>query len=52
MWRPLEGAEPGDYELLLAIKDELTGAEREVQEPFTVTPALARAAVASPTSKP
>jgi VWFA-related protein len=46
LWLPLDGARPGDYELLLTIRDELTGLEREVREPFTIAPA-ARATDAS-----
>jgi VWFA-related protein len=45
LWVPLEGVEPGDYELTLRVKDELSGQEREVREPFQVTP-RARAAAA------
>jgi VWFA-related protein len=33
---PLEGFEPGDYELVLQLKDELSGKSQEVVEPFTV----------------
>ena len=47
LWLPLDGARPGDYELLLTIRDELTGLEREVREPFTIA-AAARATDASP----
>ena len=35
----LEGAKPGDYELVLHLKDELAGKELEIREPFTVEPA-------------
>jgi VWFA-related protein len=37
LWLPLKGAEPGDYELVLTVEDELTGQAREVREPFAVT---------------
>ncbi|HVR72488.1 MAG TPA: VWA domain-containing protein [Vicinamibacteria bacterium] len=40
LWVPLEGMPPGEYELALTIRDELSGLEREVREPFTVTPAV------------
>jgi hypothetical protein len=33
----LAGAEPGDYELVLTVRDELAGKTLEVREPFTVT---------------
>ena len=35
----LAGAEPGDYELVLTVRDELAGKTLEVREPFTVTAA-------------
>jgi VWFA-related protein len=35
---PLD-VEPGDYELVLTVSDELTGKRRELLEPFRVTPA-------------
>jgi len=35
---PLEGADPGDYELELNLKDELTGKIMDVKEDFTVIP--------------
>ena len=47
LWVPLDGAPPGDYELVLTIRDELAGLEREVREPFSVTPA-AQTTAASP----
>jgi VWFA-related protein len=47
LWVPLEGTPPGAYELVLTVRDELTGTEREVSEPFEVMPA-ARATSASP----
>jgi hypothetical protein len=37
LWVPLDGLDPGEYELVLSIKDELAGVEREAREPFTVT---------------
>lgn len=52
MWLPLEGAEPGDYELVLTVRDELSGLEREVREPLTITPPAARAALSSSPSGP
>ena len=33
---PLTGAPPGDYELVLTVRDELVGKAVEVREPFTV----------------
>ena len=36
---PLEGAAPGDYELVLTLKDELSGKAIERREPFTVVAA-------------
>src|SRR5262249_40772673 len=33
---PLEGAGPGDYEVVLSVKDELNGKTVEVHEPFRV----------------
>ncbi len=38
---PLEGAQPGDYELVLTVQDEITGRVLEVMEPFEIarTPA-------------
>lgn len=47
LWVPLEGTPDGDYELVLTIRDELTGIEREVREPFEVTAAV-RSTTASP----
>jgi hypothetical protein len=47
LWLPLEGARAGDYELVLTIRDELTGLEREVRETFTIA-AGTRATSASP----
>jgi VWFA-related protein len=47
LWVPLDGARPGDYELVLTIRDELAGLEREIREPFSVAPA-ARATALSP----
>jgi hypothetical protein len=35
---PLEGAVPGDYELSLRFRDELSGERLELREPFTVVP--------------
>ncbi len=39
---PLEGAAPGDYELVLTLKDELSGKTVERREPFTVVAAAAQ----------
>lgn len=36
---PLDGAEPGDYELVITLKDEIGGQTREIKEPFTVVAA-------------
>lgn len=36
---PLEGAAPGDYELVITLKDELSGTALERREPFTITAA-------------
>ena len=47
LWVPLDGAPPGDYELVLTIRDEMAGLEREVREPFEVSPAV-RSTIASP----
>jgi hypothetical protein len=33
---PLDGASPGDYEVVLSVKDELSGKTVEVHEPFHV----------------
>jgi VWFA-related protein len=35
---PLDGAEPGDYELVLTVKDEIAGKTQDVVEPFTISP--------------
>ncbi|HUG54917.1 MAG TPA: VWA domain-containing protein [Vicinamibacteria bacterium] len=48
LWVPLEGMPPGEYELALTIRDELAGLEREVLEPFTVTPARQAAGTPGP----
>jgi VWFA-related protein len=34
---PLAGAPPGEYELVLSVRDEVTGQARELVEPFSVT---------------
>jgi VWFA-related protein len=36
---PLRGATPGEYELVLRLRDELAGKDLEVREPFTVVAA-------------
>ncbi len=33
---PLEGVDPGDYELVLTVRDEVSGKVQEVREPFTL----------------
>jgi len=35
----LVAAEPGDYEFVLTVRDDITGKTIELREPFTVTPA-------------
>jgi VWFA-related protein len=35
----LSTAEPGDYEFILTVRDEIAGKSLELREPFTVTPA-------------
>ena len=40
----LEGTSPGEYELVLTVKDEVAGKSVEVHEPFTVESAAAPAA--------
>ena len=44
---PLEGASPGEYELVLRFKDEFSGSRVELREPFRVSPA----APAAPTGR-
>jgi hypothetical protein len=34
----LENLEPGDYEMVITVRDELAGKDLELQEPFTVVP--------------
>jgi hypothetical protein len=36
---PLAGTPPGDYELVMRVRDEITGESRELSEPFSVEPA-------------
>jgi hypothetical protein len=36
MGLPLEGYPPGDYELVLTVRDEVSGREREEREPFRI----------------
>jgi len=43
---PLGGYPPGSYELIVSAKDEITGKELELREPFTVVDLPAAAAVA------
>jgi hypothetical protein len=33
---PLEGYPPGEYQLVLSIRDEVSGREREQREPFRI----------------
>ncbi len=40
---PLRGFAPGDYELVLNVTDEVSGATQELVEPFTITPPLTAA---------
>jgi hypothetical protein len=42
----LADAEPGDYEILMTIRDELAGQSMEIREPFTVGPPLPATATA------
>lgn len=50
----LVGAAPGEYELVLRVKDELSGKEAEVREPFTIADDAppAAAAASSPAPRP
>lgn len=34
----LRGASPGDYDLVLTVRDQLSGQAVEVREPFTIVP--------------
>ena len=43
----LQGAEPGDYEIVMAVQDVLAGRELELREPFQVVPAAAETPRAS-----
>ena len=45
---PLEWAPPGDYELVMSVKDELSGKRVEILEPFSVVEAPAAAAEQAP----
>jgi hypothetical protein len=36
MGLPLEGYPPGEYELVLRVRDEVSGREREQREPFRI----------------
>jgi VWFA-related protein len=48
----LTDAAPGDYEILMTIRDDLAGQSIEIREPFSVGPPLPAAATASaPTDK-
>ena len=46
----LDGADAGDYEIVMRFKDELSGQSLELHEPFSVT-APASAPAAAPSSK-
>jgi VWFA-related protein len=46
----LDGAAPGDYEIVMRVKDELSGKSLELREPFSVTAALSTPA-AAPSSR-
>jgi hypothetical protein len=37
---PLAGVAPGDYELVLGARDDVTGESRERVEPFSVAPSV------------
>jgi hypothetical protein len=39
----LNDAEPGEYEIQMSVRDELSGKALELREPFTIVPALAPA---------
>jgi VWFA-related protein len=47
---PLEGLSPGRYELVLDLRDELTGRTLEVREPFSIETALGGVTVTGPDS--
>jgi VWFA-related protein len=47
----LAGIEPGSYELVITVRDEITGQEEVRREPFTVTAAASRPAAAAASSK-
>jgi hypothetical protein len=49
---PLEGLEPGDYEVVLGLRDELAEKTVEIVEPFSVVPARAAAAAPAVTPAP
>jgi len=36
MGLPLEGYPPGEYELILSVRDEVSGREGEQREPFRI----------------
>jgi VWFA-related protein len=44
----LEGAEPGDYEIIMAIRDDLAGRSFEMREPFKVVEPLPPSALPPP----
>ena len=46
----LADATPGDYEIVMRVKDELSGKSLELHEPFSVTPALS-SVPAAPSSR-
>jgi len=46
----LDGAPPGDYEIVMAIRDDLAGRSFELREPFRVTEPLPASALPAPPS--
>jgi len=48
----LEWAPPGDYELVMSVRDELSGKKVEMMEPFSVIPAPAAAQSQPPPTAP
>jgi hypothetical protein len=43
----LRNAEPGEYEILMIVWDQLAGKKLELREPFTVVPAVDEPPIAS-----
>jgi hypothetical protein len=48
----LGDAPPGEYEILMTIRDDLAGQSMEIREPFTVGPPLANTAAAPAPAPP